>query len=588
MTDMEPLSSRRIGTRSPKGSKPGKADIEPLGYVAMHEINAAMCMAGGILGPRFEEGAALDHHVRAGGLVIEAVSPSKAALSGAMGGLDYGEVVVFEVLMPHQGAGTVPSLPLLDARRLVFPTRDAEDQFRARISGFGDIPEQAVLIAVGPELFGGVDEPTQSGLLMEPRRQDSIGTPEVATTGEGTEANPMRTIDRCAGAILAAFGTIKGGGEYAGEILRSAADLHLPVPDENAASRLATELAVIADGGSEAQVYKAIFASVATILCSGVMDAGFSAKELQKLAQLESTKSLEAGSKDLIAIESVWSFTKDVLSLLRDVPENAWSDIGGSRLARGTLFFLLNPEPEQLQAARIRNPNLGPRVLFIAGLLVGLRAGLTRMGKETKENTDSFLAGAAFVHSWLLKGQASLKCVRSWKPIDGEIVDTLVFDGRSLASVTTPSNRRRSGLAASIRKAGIDARFSEMSGDLSGSFEAGGPTITFVLSDATLPVFPRIHVHELAASVESKSARRDIEKCIEVINSGRSEHGVSACLADGPGRPSLRLSVYLAKDISEADLTEAVEALVTSARHALDVLPIKVQRAKRTAEPGSQ
>lgn len=587
MTDSKLRNAKRRGTLDFRASEASATRLPPLGYVAMHELNAAMCLAGGMLGPRFEEGAARDHHFSAGGLVIEDIRPSKEALSGAVGGLDYGEVVVLEVLIPAQGAGVVSSLPLLDARRLVFRTRDAEEQFRARISGFGDIPEEAIPIAVAPELFAAAVEPIQPGLLQPSGDQDPAGTSRVSATGMSNSTNLMRTIDRCAGALLAALMTTKEV-VNAGDIVRGIGGLRLPVPDGQAASSFATELAVIADGGPQAKVYAPIFTSVAAALCSGMMDAGFSASELQKLSQPESTKGLEPGSKDLKAIESVWTFIRDVLSLRRDVPEGTWSDIGGSPLARGTLFFLLNPEPEQLQAARLRNTNLGPRVLFIAGLLVGLRAGLAQMGKETKADTGPFLAGAAFVHSWFSKGDASLECRRSWNPDDGDAVDTLLHDGYALVSVRTPSNPRLAGSAIIIRKAGIDARFSQESGVLSGSFEGRGTLVAFFLSDATLPVFPRVHVHELEAALEPKSARRDIAKCVEVINSGRAEHGVSASSADGTGRPSLRLSVYLNKDISEADLTEAVEALVTAIRQALDVLPAKEKRPKKTDESSAQ
>jgi hypothetical protein len=584
MTDPTPQSAKRNVTRGQRAGKVGKAGLAPLGYVAMHEINAAMCMAGGMLGPRFEEGAARDHHVHAGGLVIEAAGPSKAALSGAVGGLGYGAVVVFEVSMPPQGAGMVPALPLLDARRLVFRTREAADLFCARVSGFGDIPEKAVPIAVAPEYFSAIAELTQPGLLPASGDQNPEGQSTFAATGTTAAANLMRVMDRCAGALLAALGTTREGGR-AVDILRGISGLRLPAPDEHAASRLATELAVIADGGPDAKVYSTIFASVAATLCSGVMDAGFSASELQKLAQPESSKGLEVGSQDLKAIESVWSFTKDVLSLRRDVPEGAWSDNGGSKLARGTVFFLLNPEPEQLLAAHARNPNLGPRVYFIAGLLVGLRAGLTRMGKETKEDTGSFLAGAAFAHSWLTKGAALLECVRSWDSNDGTAIDALVYGGRALASARTPGNPRLAGLTAIIRTAGIDARFSQESGALSGRFVDGEPLVTFALTEATLPVFPRIHLHELSATVDGRSSKRDIDKCVEVTNSGTAEHGVSASLVDGPGYPSLRLSVYLAKDISQVDQQNAVVALVTSVRHALDVLPAKRKVGIKAAEP---
>jgi hypothetical protein len=579
MTDAKPPSAKRNTPRALRQVKAYKEENLQLGYIAMHEINVAMCMAGGMIGPRFEEGAARDHHISAGGLVIEAVSPSKEALSGAIGGLGYGEVVILEVLMPPQGACILPSLPLIEARRLIFRTRDAEEQFLARFSGFGDIPLTSVPLAVAPELFSGAVEQDQSSLLIALSRQHPAVTLKVDASDTTTATNLMRTIDRSAGSLLTALGTLREG-EQAGEILKGIGSLSFPIPDAQAASSFATKLAVIADGGPDANLYAPIFGSVAAVLCSGAMDAGFSAPELQKLAQPESTAGLEAEPNNLKVIELMWSFTKDVLSLRRDVPEGAWSDIGGSPLARGTLFFLLNPEPEQLQAALIRNPSLGPRVHFIAGLLVGLRAGLTRMGKEIKEDTGIFLTAASFVHTWLTKGEASLELVRYWDPNNGAPAENLLFDGRVLASARKPSDPCLVELATIIRTVGIDARFSEESGELFGRFEGEKNLITFALSDAMIPIFPRIHLNELTVTVELKSTKRDIEKCMDAVNIGRSEHGVTASLKEGPNRPYLRLSVLLAKDISKADLTDAVAAIVTSARHAIDLFPVKGKKSK--------
>ena len=68
MTDAKPPSVKRNGPRSLRSAKVEKAEHVLLGYIAMHEINAAMCMAGGMIGPRFEEGAARESSRRGGPL----------------------------------------------------------------------------------------------------------------------------------------------------------------------------------------------------------------------------------------------------------------------------------------------------------------------------------------------------------------------------------------------------------------------------------------------------------------------------------------------------------------------------------------
>lgn len=559
---MTKASSQSVSRRRSRGAN---IDTSSLGYVAMHEINAAMCIAGGVLGPRFEEGAVQDHHIDSGGLVIEAIRPSKNSLLRASGELGYGAVCIFEVIAPEWKSVVNLSLSLLNVKRLIFQSSDAELQFRARISGFGDIPENVVLIDVDAELFFALSE------LIHPKLfQDSALEPDLGPSVLGVGIKTMRSIDRCGGALLAAFASTKE--RLSGDDFRDIARLHLTLSDDSSPAYLATELALSIDGSSEAKAYALMFKSVADILCSGEMDSGFSGSELQRLAQPQSVKGLPENSKTLKIIDEAWKFTEEVLSLRREVPNGGWSDIGGSPLARGMLLFLLNPEPEQLQAAPIRVPNVGPRVLFVAGLLVGLRVGLARLGRELKEDTESFLGVSAFAHSWLAGQRVWFQHKRCWDSHEGSVLDTLEFKGNVLLSSKGLGNPELLRLASVLRSRGVNARFSKESGELSGSVSGDENLMCFEFKSASLPVFPLAIVRELSLTFDCKSSKRVIQKCLDLINLGTAEHRVSGKAMPEVRHSFIRLSVYLSKEAGDADHSEAVNALLNQVKQLFDVL----------------
>ena len=106
-----------------------------------------------------------------------------------------------------------------------------KEQFLARFSGFGDIPLMVVPLAVAPEFFSGIANlalPDISPAIVKGDLARTLNTEASLTT---PPTSLMRTIDRCAGSLLAALGTTRLGG-HAGDILKGFADLDFSVVED--------------------------------------------------------------------------------------------------------------------------------------------------------------------------------------------------------------------------------------------------------------------------------------------------------------------------------------------------------------------
>lgn len=581
MTDaQDPTSGPAVKRARSKREKPSTNKSEPRGYAAMHEVNAAMCLAGGILAPRYEQSAAQDHHVAAGALQIEAVAPSAQTLLDARGDLSYGNVVVFEVPAPIAGSPPARSLPLWRATRLVFESRDACDIFCARMSGYGDVPGDILAMSVDPALFAARLEAGQPSLLENVTAAGSPSDVATATTGpDSSAAKHFRAIDRSAGALLGAVSTLQG--PSAARVVQALGGLSAGQQSELPVEQLALAIAQLVDPSPDAATYAPVLSAMAGVLSTGTMDDGFSAKALLREAEPASCKGLQEGSAQLQAVQRFWTFTKDVLELRREVPDGAWSDDGGSAMARGALLFLLNPEPEQLRAVRDRIPGVGTAVHFIAGLLVGIRSGLTRMGTEVKSARDTFMAGAAFAHDYLLGRAPELAMQRNWDAEDGSTRYALLYEGTCIAAAKEPAEPLRVSLAVALRAIGLDARFSPVNGDLCARLQAGSADVVFGLIETFLSTFPRQAALEAWALVPVKLARSALVALVADVNARTHEHCVAAQHLDGPaGRAGVRLSVFVIRAEAVEPLKEAVAALAAKASEvALHVTAKPVRRA---------
>lgn len=558
--------------------RPPVARNDPRGYVAMHEVNAAMCLSGGILAPRFEASAARDHHLAGGGIQIELNAPSAQAFAGARGGLPYGNLVVFEV--PQPGVGQPPpSLPLWHATRLVFESPEALQLFRARMSGYGDVPDEVLPMLVDATLFAAQDTPAQPSLLATgTAAAESTSDVKQACVAPDGGAQVFREIDRCAGGLLAALSTTHGSAG-AVRLIESLDGLAFCMPSVSRVEQFALTIARRVDTSPDAAELESVLTATVSVLASGEMDDGFSTKSLCREAEQVSSGSLRYGLPQCQTIQKFWAFTRDVIELRREVPEGFWSDEGRSAIARGTLLFMLNPEPEQLQAVRERTPSLGTVVHFIAGLLVGIRAGLTRMGREMKSARGPFLAGAAFVHDWLRGQDVSLALQRTWDTADGSRKCSLVYEGTAVAEVEEPADSLRVALATACRAAGAESRFSPDTGGLFGKLGVGGWEFAFDAVESMLPTFPRQAAIEVGVLLPGKLSRSRAVALVANVNAGTREHCVSAQVVEEPaGRKSVRLSVLVLKTQPAQPLKEPMTALVAKASELAPIAPVKAPR----------
>jgi hypothetical protein len=135
---------------TPKVRKSRKKE-KPMLYVAMHEVNLALCLAGGFLALRTEENASRDHHTVVGYVTFSKAPVSQETIKLAMGELKHGVVCLAEVEdKPRDNLGPVP---ISMVKRVIFATDEQASNFFTRMAGYGDIPEGVIEIAAAPNLF---------------------------------------------------------------------------------------------------------------------------------------------------------------------------------------------------------------------------------------------------------------------------------------------------------------------------------------------------------------------------------------------------------------------------------------------------
>ena len=581
------MSDLQESTVRSKVKRPGPVQSHKLtaarlapAYVVMHEVNAAICLAGGILAPRSEASAARDHHVRAGCLQFELNAPSERVFKKAMGDLSYGSVVIFEVNYPTAGHLLPPSMPIMHAMRLVFSSQEELQLFRARMSGYGDVPNDILPMEVDVSLFTAQDVTTpmfSAGILSEPDETTKESNDDVLTV-KVESSRVFRDIDRCAGGLLGALSTVKATPD-ASRVLVSLGAIALGTPDEHPVEQFASTISLAVVPAQDSDIFGPVLKAAVSVLSAGSMEDGFSARAFIQEAESLSYKSLEETSPQYQVIHKFWTFTKDVVELRRDVPEGAWSDDGGSALARGLLLFVLNPESVQLHALRERIPKLGNGVYFIAALLIGIRSGLTRMGLEVKAAREPFLAGAAFAHDWFCGSAPLLSIQRKWDAVDGACISSLMYGGLAMGSEKEPSNSLLSQVAAALRKASVETRFLPDTGDLVGKLAADIPESLFGVYDIQLPAFPRQAAWEFYTEIPTKLSDKALMTLLSDINAGNFDHCVFArTRKDRSGRILIQLSVLLMRASETESIENAIEALAVFTRTVISLTQVKPPR----------
>lgn len=544
-----------------KKSKAAPIPDHVLQYVVMHENNIAVCLAGGLLAPRPEESASRDHHLLAGGLVLESIRPSGVAFVGARGDLPYGMLVIAEVRRSSKETEKeVPFLPLRQATRLVFPSVERKTEFQARMSAYADVPENIIPLEVDPGLFDldvpDADSPTARSHGELPRGSDVEA--EVNAERSQHVISRIRSIDRSAGALAASLSTLSRA--EAAPLLAAFNGFGADFTEGTSPSEFAATLAMRVDDSQDAANYAPLIRTLASLLTEGVTDEGFSAASL--LRRLEALRSQEtATSEESRAWERFVRFAQDVVALKREPPARAFADGDGSALPRGALLFLLNPEPETLAAVCVRTPHLGARVYFVAALLIGLRAGLTRLPKELKSNRDQFLAVPEYIDAVMTGRGGSLGFRQDWDPISGERLQELIWDGAIVSRVRLPADVRMAMIAESVRAVGVEAVFSADNGSLTSTESAEGATVHLVFEPSSAPTFPRVHACEVSATYRIRLAKRTAQAIVTSINETSQVDGVYARCPETDSGRAIRLAAYAVEPVSETGIKDAIAAV---------------------------
>lgn len=544
--------------RKAKGVAPAASALY---YAAMHETNVALCLASGFLAPRLEENATRDHHRAAGKVVLECSAPSARSMLQARGDLPYGVVVVVEICPDRLSTGVgvegAELIPLLAAKRLVFASDQSRLEFTARTSAYADIPDDVLPYEVDPGLFA-----SQAMLPGDLSGEDELdqGEPEDPSVERDNKLrSQVALLDRCAGAMAASFSTLvtpegaglqaalSGMGDGMGQVFSP--------------FQVAWELAARIDAAVDAEAYRPLLANLVSLLCEAGASDGFSASSL--LRKLHATLGVGSNAVGSEAMQRFIGFAQDVVGLRRDLPNAAFADVAGSAIPRGALLFLLNPEPETLAAIRVRTPGLGPRVYFVAAMLVGIRAGMSRLPSDIKSGA-SFLAIPSFVLA-ASRGEAAPLAVASRWERTGARISELAWNGYPMARARVEPVPEELALLLTVTRAGIAAAFSPVDGTLVAEMTRAEHSAKLALCPQTLPTFPRSAVVEATLHLTCTLPKRAATALMASVNEQSRETGIHCNIVEQKQGRVVQLSACLAKPLSTESLSNVQEALWTEA-----------------------
>lgn len=551
---IEPISR----AKRPRKAKPRPQAAMPT-YAAMHETNAALCLASGFLAPRLEENAARDHHYTAGRVVLEHPAPSARSLLLAKGDLPYGVVLAVELdterLPPGFDVDDAEVIPLSAAKRLVFADEQSRLEFEARTSAYADIPRNILPYEVDSALFVSPELPLTQPGEAGPGTEGS----RAARGGDQLRAR-MSLLDRCAGGLAAAFSTLNSPG--GAELLPALAGLGDGMGQLSSPVQLVWDLVARVDASMDVSAYKPLLASIVSALCELDIADGFSASSVLK--KINVALDAPGGGSANGAAQRFVRFAQDVVALRRELPDAAFADVAGSAVPRGALLFLLNPEPETLSAVRVRTPSLGARTYLVAATLVGVRAGMARLPSDTKSDPAAFLAIPSFVLAATRGAVAPLSVTSRWEQ-SGAKLSELAWGDSVLAQVRLPPSADRLALVETATRAGIAATFSPSDGALVAEVSRDQHVAQLAMRPSTVSTFPRLPAIETILALVCPLPKRAVTALATSVNERASATGVHCRIVELGQRRIVELSAFLAWPASAEALGVAQEALWTAA-----------------------
>jgi len=549
----------QVATAQKRPRKP-RAKVRPAGvteqYAAMHETNAALCLASGFVAPRPEENAAQDHHIAAGRVVLDEHAPTASSLAGAAGDLPYGVVVLFDIDLRRLASGhaiDLAAIPLAAVRRLVFANEQARMEFAARTSAYADIPSGLIPLEVNANLF----DPAFEGRAQ---LVDAVGPASVEDSMKTGVANGLSLLDRCAGAWAASLSTLRETGPM--YLLSALAGIDGRFSDASSLAGMAWRVASQIDPASDAEAYKPLLEQIVMALVSANPADGFSASAFLK--NLGMALGNQGDANGASQAQRFLRFAQDIVGLRRELPDAAFDDVPGSSVPRGALLFLLNPEPETLDAVRARTPGLGAKTYFVAAMLVGIRAGLVRLPASMKSDSDSFLALPQMVLAGFLGHPASFKVSSGWEP-DGTRNLKLCWEGLAVSHVTSQPDPAIRSLIEVAGAEGLHLQHASQSEALTSSVARSGLEGVVAFRQSRCPTFPRTPSIEVELAFESPVGKRNAGVLVAAANEHARETGVHCRVMEEGRRRMVALSAFMVGAPTTSLLHEVLEALWSSA-----------------------
>ncbi len=538
--------------------------------VPMLDTNLALCLASGLLGPRFEAAAARDQHAIAGHLVL-VEHPVASDIAQARGDVKYGSVVLVELdtdkLLGAGGAlESAPQiLPLSFVRRVVFATEEKKSDFAARNSAYGDIPSGLVPLVVDAALFpedvpgeaSSTDPHTVANAAPTPPSEMAkavVASTPVANAGD-LPASTMRTTDAIAGGLRAFFAAVTVVGRE--EDIVAAGTLRFDESTQVDGSALLGAFASALDPEEKDPWYRHLATLAANVLdkwrVQEGIDAGLLLDDIEELANFSS---LPQGA----SARAFFDYARKAVDASSPIPPNAYED-AGSIVPRGLLLFLLNPAPDRLGAIPKRIQRLGPRVYAFACALSGYRAGMARLPALVKATPPESLLATAEL-AWQLCGRESarLDVSRKWSA-DGSQVVRLLYGARELARVVTPASPMVSGLLAAISKAGFEAAIGSTDGAISLDVHAAGDAQPIFVTVDLGPMIPRASSYRFAVLGPAMGTPRKAVAEAARWNAIVEARGVFARPVCSGKVGRVEWAVYSRIPASPADIEEAAKML---------------------------
>jgi hypothetical protein len=511
-----------------------------IGLIALHETNLALAIGAGFVGPRFEKAAAIDSHTAAGHVVLSQKA-GEAEFSGARGDLAYGVTVLLEVdtsRVQSSHGDELLFVPVSAVTQVKFPSQASLDDFKARLSGFGDVPGDILAMSAAPDEFGGDRGSRTADLIADNRAQKEA-----------------RRLDAFAGAIAAmvAAGSIVGSWAAA-EALGRVASEAFPTGDFRT-----TLDAVIRflDPGSASSGAIDLLVPILSTLDEKHEAEGFDARSLIKAVR---GRLQDQAAEDDAQLGKVLTAADDVIALRRDLSDGAFQEGDGLVIQRAFLLFLLNPDPDRLEALPRRVGNLGARVFVTASAFVGYAVGFSRLPKGLKAiNRDAYLGVSEF--AWHARRGSLRAEVRStWLP-DGSRNRELVLAGFRVSSTKEQPEKQVATALALLTTEGYMPDVDQVSGQV--SFErilATGEKVRILVAGSESPTFPPRDCVRLSLRRAGFKSSKEAAAAVARIPTGGK---VFAC-AEASKHRAVEYWVYCLLPLEKQALEEAVTNLVRS------------------------